>query len=180
MPTQAAKKTECPQCGEQSVVVRSESQKFEYGSGEDYCELIAEVPVGRCEACGCSFTDGTAEAARHAAVCRHLGIHAPEEIVALRKRLNLSRADLAEITRIGEASIARWERGAGFQNAALDRLLFLIEERGVLEKLRAWNRPKPNENDGKKSAVVIQFPNITNLQAAEKEASQFQLRAHVG
>jgi DNA-binding transcriptional regulator YiaG len=51
----------------------------------------------------------------------------PAEVRAVRQKAgSLSRAEFARITRLGEATIGRWERGELIQNAANDQLLYLL------------------------------------------------------
>jgi transcriptional regulator with XRE-family HTH domain len=60
----------------------------------------------------------------------------PGDIKKLRKQLNLSRARLSELTGMGKATIARWERGATIQNVAMDRYLRLIAKSGNVAALQ--------------------------------------------
>ena len=62
----------------------------------------------------------------------------PSEIKALREHYGLSRKEFAEITLLGEASLARWESGELTQNAAYDQLLRLLQFQGNMERLREW------------------------------------------
>lgn len=175
--------TECPNCGENSVKFRDDTQLFPFDSDGKLIELSAVVPVGHCENCGIDFTDERGEVLRHEAVCAHLGIFSPREIVAIRKRLNLTRSAMAEITKIGEASLARWERGVGIQNGAMDQLLYLLSKEGNLNRLRARNcqaevdqGPKPAS-----SALIYRFPHLKGrLEAAEAEAKGFTLNVKTG
>ena len=61
----------------------------------------------------------------------------PEEIKAIRKHLGLSRAEFARLTRIGEASLARWETGHIVQNAAMDNYLRLLSYEENVKRI-AW------------------------------------------
>jgi len=89
--------------------------------------LSARIPVRRCEECGNQFLDAEAEDLMHEAVCRHLGVMTSSEVRAIRRQSGrLSRAEFARITRLGEATIGRWERGELIQNAAYDQLLYLL------------------------------------------------------
>jgi DNA-binding transcriptional regulator YiaG len=97
--------------------------------------LTARVPLRTCTKCGFEYFDEEAEDARHAAVCRHLGVQTPAEIEALRKKYGLSRVEFADLTQLGEATIARWERGALIQNAANDRYLYLLRWEENIERL---------------------------------------------
>ncbi|MBF0462526.1 MAG: helix-turn-helix domain-containing protein [Magnetococcales bacterium] len=104
----------------------SEVESFQYGDQEDAAMLSVSVRVYHCAACDLSFTTEEASESRHEAVCRHLGILTPTEVRGVRERCKLSQADFAELSKIGKASLARWERGALFQNQANDNLLYLL------------------------------------------------------
>jgi DNA-binding transcriptional regulator YiaG len=89
--------------------------------------VSAVVPLRRCSECGFEFLDAEAEARQHAAVCRHIGVMTPSEIRRVRQMTgNLSRGEFARLTRLGDATIGRWERGELIQNAAYDQLLYLL------------------------------------------------------
>ncbi|SRR6266545_3764227 len=117
---------ECPNCDSNRVETRNIVDKFQYGSGAKAASLEAKIPFRRCADCKFEFTDSEAEDLRHEAICRHLGVMTPAEIVALRKRYNLTRAEFADKTRIGEASLARWETGELIQNPANDMYMYLL------------------------------------------------------
>jgi DNA-binding transcriptional regulator YiaG len=116
----------CFDCGSSEVERAWRRQAFQYGDGESAVELIANVPVYTCKSCGYEFAGQEAEDARHEAVCRHLGVLTPREIVAIRDNTRLSRTQFAERTRIGLASLKRWEAGILVQNAANDELIYLM------------------------------------------------------
>ncbi|RJP42045.1 MAG: helix-turn-helix domain-containing protein [Phycisphaerales bacterium] len=116
----------CPKRGGEDLQMTWRREPFVYGEGADAAELCADVPLRTCTSCGHRFLDAAADDAQHEAVCRHLGVHSPAQIRALREKHGLSRAAFAGLTRLGEATIARWERGALIQNAAYDQFLFLL------------------------------------------------------
>lgn len=128
---------ECPNCGSMRVETRSVRDRFQYGSGTKSVELEALVPLRKCADCEFEFTDSETEDLRQEAVCEHLGVMTPAQITALRKKYDLTRADLAEITRIGEASLARWETGELIQNPANDQYLFLLSFPENLHRLES-------------------------------------------
>jgi len=135
----------CPQCGQERITTRTETQRFQFGRGEDAVELFADVPVRACGNCGFEFTDGEAEDTRHEAVCRHLGVLTPREILDLRQKYGLSRAEFAGLTRFGEASLARWETGALIQNPANDQLMYLLQFDENVRRLRERRNGEPAE-----------------------------------
>lgn len=126
----------CAACGGNNLSRRMEMDEFEYGAGEGAVSLSAHVVVFACNDCEFEFTGPSAEVARHETVCRHLGIMTPAEIRDLRGRYGLSRQSFASITRLGAASIARWEAGSLHQNRAYDSLLFLLCFEDNLRRLR--------------------------------------------
>src|SRR5438552_2049963 len=101
----------CPSCGENSARVRYETESFPYGVGEDQVMLSARVPVIRCDVCGDELTDGAAEEIRHFEICRYLGRLAPNEIRAIREQYGLPQQEWAKKTKLGIASVKRWESG---------------------------------------------------------------------
>lgn len=169
---------QCPNCGKRSLSTVLETEKIIYGSGKDATEIPVQLPVRTCGECGFQYTDEEAEDIRHDAVCRHLGLMTPGEIVALRKRYSMTRAEFADITRFGEASLARWETGQLIQNAANDQLLYLLSFESNVERLqkrqaqRTQNEPRPN------AAVTyeVRFSHLTDVMAVQSEARSFTLR----
>jgi DNA-binding transcriptional regulator YiaG len=127
----------CTGCGSSSVVTETTVEEFPYGTGEAPVQLKAAVPVRTCRHCGFQFTDHRAESARHEAVCRHLGVMTPGEVEGVRTRLGMTRAAFAELTRLGEASLARWEKGLLVQNPANDQLLYLLQFPENVKRLRS-------------------------------------------
>lgn len=122
-----AARVSCPDCCSTELQLRTSTEGFQYGLGEQLTTLYATVPVFHCISCGFEFTDHRAETARHEAVCRHLGVLTPREIVAIREEVGLSRAEFADLGGFGIASLQRWETGALIQNAANDRLIYLLQ-----------------------------------------------------
>jgi transcriptional regulator with XRE-family HTH domain len=75
----------------------------------------------------------------------------PAEIRAIRREAGaLSRAQFARITRLGEATIGRWERGELIQNRANDQLLYLLTFPENVTRLR--NRERKDESPRSPSA----------------------------
>lgn len=128
----------CPDCGDANVTTEMVEERFGYDMGADAVELRAIVPMRTCHACGFRYTDAEGEDARHEAVCRHLGVMTPAQIRHLRGTLHgLSRAEFVQLTKLGEATLGRWERGEVIQNAAYDQYLYLIGFEDNLDRLRS-------------------------------------------
>lgn len=171
----------CAFCGSTHTETRYIRESFPYGTGERSVMLSAEVPVTRCMDCGGEFSGPQAELARHEAVCRHLGVMTPRQIRAIRAGYGMSRREFAELTGVGEASLARWERGLVIQNAAMDRLLYLLTFPENLQRLRKRITDPPAsesggtaDQDGGRPAK----PRLRRFQPSQgdwKAASQFTL-----
>lgn len=136
----------CAACGGGNLSRRMETDEFEHGAGEGAVSLNANVVVLTCDDCDFEFTGPSAEVARHEAVCRHLGIMTPAEIRDLRGRYGLSRQSFASLTRLGAASIARWEAGSLLQNRAYDSLLYLLCFEDNLGRLRSRHTEAAPDN----------------------------------
>ncbi|MFB0555536.1 MAG: type II TA system antitoxin MqsA family protein [Phycisphaerae bacterium] len=121
------KNSSCPKCGCSNIKVTTTEYEFPYGRGDDAVELKVNVPLITCSNCGLSVLDKNAQAIMHEAVCKHLGVMTPEEIRNIRESKDLSQAEFCRITKLGEATISRWERGVSIQNAAYDNYMFLLE-----------------------------------------------------
>jgi putative zinc finger/helix-turn-helix YgiT family protein len=119
---------DCLLCGNKTAKRSVQTQQFAYNENGEEVLLVADIPVVSCSACGEVYTAEGAEEAQHDAVCRYLKRLTPSEIRALRQRLGMSQAKFAEATRIGVASIKRWESGNLIQNASLDARLRSLEK----------------------------------------------------
>jgi transcriptional regulator with XRE-family HTH domain len=133
-------KTQCLDCESHNVRERVLEQQFQYGTGENSVMLKAMVPVLSCVDCGYESFDERGEQARHGAVCRYLGVHTPEELVHLRKRAGLSRAEGCSLTGFGIASWQRWESGVTPPNTSSDRLLYLLQFPENIQRLEERRR----------------------------------------
>lgn len=111
-------------------------QRFQYGEPGKEVTLVAPVPVSTCKSCGSEYTGEEAEEARHDAICRHLGVLTPREIIGLRAFYNLTQAEFSALTGVGEASLKRWENGNTIQNISMDRFLRLLQTPATYEQLR--------------------------------------------
>ncbi len=137
----------CAECGS-SVATSWHSHTFQYGSEAAAVDLTVCLPVRRCEHCDFDYLDDEGERIKHEAVCRHLDVLTPNEIRRIRERTGLSRAAFAKITRIGEASLSRWENGIKVQTPANDRYLRLLAHPGILALLQGVATQTPREAHG--------------------------------
>lgn len=169
----------CPECGSEKIVTETIDHRFSYGQENSAVELSARIPVRRCEECGSEFFDYEAEDLMHEAVCRHLHVMTPSEVRSIRQQHgNLSRAEFARVTRLGEATIGRWERGALIQNAAYDQLLYLLtftENLIRLQKRIEIEIAEPVESPKAISVSTQRFRSISPTPSLMTEAASFDL-----
>lgn len=157
----------CGLCGSDEVDSSLVTEEFVYGVGADAVTLSARIPVRKCAACGFEYSDADAEDARHEAVCRHLGVLTPNDIIAIRQANGLTRAEFALLTHLGEATIARWERGALIQNVAYDRYLRLLQAPQGMSMLRRI--------EARDSSTTQQPPRVARRFRSISAAQQSQL-----
>jgi putative zinc finger/helix-turn-helix YgiT family protein len=169
----------CPSCGSLDVSTEMHPHTFEYLDGTHTVDVTAVVPYRTCKTCDFQFTDEAAEDARHEAVCTALGLLTPKEIRSIRERYGVSRERFAEITRIGNATIGRWERGALLQNAANDQYLRLISRPEVFALLSRPSGAPDVQPTGDVTALSLKerFRSVREPRRAKADASVFMLRA---
>ena len=126
----------CVECGSAGVSEQIKEQSFAYGPEGAQVVLTASMPVLTCSVCGYEYFDERGEAARHAAVCRHLGVHTPEEIRIVREDLQCTRAEFCQLTGFGSASLQRWESGLLAPSVSNDKLIYLLRYPDNVERLR--------------------------------------------
>ena len=147
----------CSLCGSSAIETAIHSHGFHYGSGERTAEISVEVPSRECRDCGFTFLDAEAEELKHDAVCRHLGVLTPGEVRRIRKRYGMDRADFAEVSGLGVATLARWENGLLIQTIASDRYLRLLSHPDNMQRLRSMSSgedPLPSA----RSEIIEPFP----------------------
>jgi putative zinc finger/helix-turn-helix YgiT family protein len=116
----------CPSCGSDNLSSESINEEFQYGDKDNAVMLSALITVYHCMSCGFGFTTEEASEIKHEVVCRHLGVLTPTEVRGVRDQYKLSQIEFSELSKIGKASLARWESGVLIQNQANDNLLYLL------------------------------------------------------
>ena len=129
------------------------------------------MPVWTCRQCHESYTDWEADELFHEAVCEHLDRPTPREIRQFREKSSLSQSEFASLTRIGIASIKRWESGEQIPSASTAQHLQLVMMPGVLAKLRSREVTRAGEGEPLFRTEIAD--------TTRKEAERFQLRPPV-
>ena len=164
----------CPLCGNAGITTSWNPHAFNYGSGESMVELTVDVPVRQCEACDFKYLDDEAERLKHEAVCRHLGVLPPGEILRIRKRFGMTQSEFARVSGLGVASLNRWENGLTIQTHGYDRYLRLLETHpSYIRKIEKFANLIPSQQSETLTRKQFRVLNVTtNLR---KEQENFQL-----
>lgn len=167
----------CPSCGSGKVRTEEIDHCFPYGEGTSAVELSSRVPLRKCQDCGEEYLDNEAEELMHEAVCLHLGVMNPREVRDIRRQCGgLSRVEFARITRLGEATVGRWERGELIQNAAYDQFLHLLTYPENLIRLQEKvNRARSKPNTASASWAAKRFRVISVTADLTEQAARFDL-----
>lgn len=166
----------CPQCGEVSVTTFWHHDSLRYGTGDSAVDLPVDLPVRRCGSCSFEFLDHEGERLRHEAVCRHLGVLTPAEVLGVRKRHGMTRAKFARVTGFGEATLNRWENGLVIQNLANDRYLRLLDTPGAMSLLKSLLAPRSAQPQVPVPGKPKKFRVLKVSDQLRRSQSEFQLR----
>jgi len=87
----------------------------------------------------------------------------PEEVKSVRNYYKMTRSRFAELTGLGEATLARWEAGAVIQNRGNDRYLRLLSTDSTMEQLiNLVEHPSVNPDESQeKQPFSARFPGFT-------------------
>ncbi len=170
---------QCPQCEQLALSTEFVQHQFDYGTSTPTQTISVDLPVHICTNCGFQYLDESGTSLKHEAICRHLGVLTPAEIVAIRSSLGVSKAELSRVTGIGTASLSRWESGALIQSKSIDCLLRLLAAPGGYRALIDTSatshpvcQPTPLE-------IAERFPDIEKPEVALAQQSGFYLRVRV-
>jgi putative zinc finger/helix-turn-helix YgiT family protein len=135
---------QCPDCGHGGDgALRRQRITHRWIEGvEEEREFEAEIDAVCCTKCGAQVMDEYARLQKHEAWCRATGMLGPRQIRQIRRRLHLTIEQFAKLLGTGSASVGRWERGGTVQSRAYDRMMRLLDEAGVKEKLAEWSGVK--------------------------------------
>lgn len=180
--TSRSPNSNCLACGTQDTFTTIENDTFAYGAGSDVATISVCIPVHHCRSCGLAFTGEEASELRHEAVCAHLGVMTPRQIRGIREMYGLTQLEFSQVSRIGKASLARWESGSLIQNYANDSLLYLLtfaENLGRL-KTRFVKAISDVGTNVSKGTVVPFRPHFRMIDSSEavrrqEEARKFEL-----
>lgn len=141
---------------------------FAYGVGSSAVELTVSLPVRVCRSCGFEFLDHEAESLKHDAVCEYLGVLTPREIRRIRESHEMSRAAFARVSRLGEATLNRWENGILIQNQANDRYLRLLRLRDNIQRLEESD----SGNHIPSTTSELRFPTLYGMDGLQQSLEQ--------
>ena len=171
----------CPQCDAGPVTTTTHQDAFDYGLGEDAVTLHVTIPVRYCRACDFEYLDDEADLIRHEAVCRHLNVLTPTEIRSIRKGHRMSRAEFAQVSGFGEATLNRWENGAIIQNRANDNFLRLLADPEILNRVKRPRAVEPIAESlpvGSRRGQVLNFEDPSLREQHRPEDFSLRLQVH--
>lgn len=131
----------CKLCQSSSIIEHQDIERNHY-KNKDY-DVAIDYSV--CGDCGREFISKpqilSNEARVREAKKKIDGLLSAEEIVAVRKKLNLTQSQAAEVFGGGRNAFSKYERSEVTQSVAMDKLLRLaIEDRYIYEKLTDLNK----------------------------------------
>lgn len=109
--TTTSDELQCALCGDATVSTTWADDDMVWGSGDSAIVLPVHLPFRSCSACDFTYLDHEAEDIRHQAVCRHLGVPAPADVLAIREKHGLSQAEFARAVGLQPDMVERWESG---------------------------------------------------------------------
>lgn len=173
---QASGNVTCGECGSDKVQTVIDIYKFNYGIAPDSVELSCEVPLRKCEECGFRFLDNEAEEICHETICRHLGVMSPAQIKSLRKYYKLTQSQFADTTKLGEATLSRWERGIIIQNNAYDNYLYLLGFSDNFRRLQKRQEKEIHNTIEGIDTTKATFKEIKMSDELRQKQQEFELR----
>ncbi len=167
----------CPRCESEDIERNLTNYTFDYGSGDKKIKINAKkVPVMSCKKCDIEFLDKHGEMIEHEAICRHFGVLTPSEIKRMREHLGYTQEGFAKLTKIGVASLVRWEKGASIQSPSNNNYLRLLESPYVIKILedrltKTSNKAESSQNE----RFQCLFGDLQNLQKILTRSERFSL-----
>jgi putative zinc finger/helix-turn-helix YgiT family protein len=158
----------CECCGSDKVSADIVETKFQYNNGQNSIWLNVLLPVFTCAECDFEYTASEAELIKHNAICTHLNLLLPSEVLSIRKQYKLSIKDFSDKTGIGTATISRWESGSKFQSKSQDNYLRLLSNEDNLNLLIS------NKKNIISNVPIFDFLKVVTPQL-EQRAKNFQL-----
>jgi transcriptional regulator with XRE-family HTH domain len=103
-----------------------------------------------------------------------------DEIRHIREEYGFSRAEFARLTRLGEATLNRWENGILVQNLAYDRYLRLLCFPENVRRLQIKTTPESRRSAGSVvSLTPYRFRALKNEANVIRDQTTFQLHKRV-
>lgn len=124
--------------------------------------IFVQVMALRDPETGDFFLDGEALETIDKAKSRHLGLLSPDEIKALRQRLQKTQEQMSQLLRIGEKTYTRWESGRSRPSQVLNLLLLLLRDGRVsAAQIQSYRKPSFNWQEALRlasTAVAVESP----------------------
>jgi HTH-type transcriptional regulator/antitoxin MqsA len=165
----------CPICGVGTLRKEVGSETFEY---KGMTTTVSNYITYKCDECGEAIVDKTTlrESGRILKDFQRKvdGLLTAEEIKNIRKRLNLTQEEMAEILGGGLKSFARYETGQVCQSRGMDNLLRILDtypfalnviQKNLVKKLALYREKK-----------VITFDEFKALRRYKSKTNEYSVR----
>lgn len=175
----------CPHC-EQNGTLHTDlvTEEVTIRTALGSFQTTITYPQVVCENCGEAFTDAAGAAVYDGGIENKRKTFVSTQIRQIREATGLSRAEFLAVTKLGDASLTRWETGTGEPTAAYASFLELLRLPENIQRLIAAERDgrgveRPNETSP--SLVKIETSKIslrllTRTPEMIKRSSSFELR----
>lgn len=148
----------CPECGEKSIQPECEPryETVMRHDGRDYRVAVKNLDLWKCRNCGLVQLPESADAILLDELRNKAGLMPPELIRRTRENLQMTQKQLADLLKVAESTLSRWESGMQIQQRAMDqylRLVFLLKLNGEFEKYQTNSRKFNQKRINSQSAV---------------------------
>jgi putative zinc finger/helix-turn-helix YgiT family protein len=129
----------CGTCGKRamSAVERAYETTIEH-DGVEYKLSLPALRVHECSSCGAVTLDDDANREVSDALRSAAGLLSPTQIRDGQEALGLSQKQLADFLKVGEHTLARWEKGVQIQQMAHDMLVRAFFDLPALREYLGW------------------------------------------
>jgi putative zinc finger/helix-turn-helix YgiT family protein len=122
----------CPVCNEGVLRERSGEFTTELKDNNEKKELrIKNISWVECDSCGEKIFDYKGIQQINEARYKILGLLTPAELKSIRKKLDLTQEQMAELLDAGNKTYCRWENGTSIQTKSMDNLIRYTVEKKI-------------------------------------------------
>ena len=143
----------CRQRAVSPTTLASYAAEMEH-DGRKYAISVPDFPILKCHHCGELFLDQTANERLSETLRTAAGLLSPREIRERREGLDLTQKHLANLLRISEFTLSRWETGAQIQQRSMDALLRVFFQSAEARRVLGAPELEPDGNINDQTATI--------------------------